>query len=118
LTFGQPLLTALTIWFACSTFNKEIAETGALFAVGPLINVPFSNRKYFSALIKNSDIVTIEYISELVARKTVELTTSKITDCAQSTSQSLIDKPSELIVSMSNEILKFQILDKTTKVSL
>jgi hypothetical protein len=118
MTFGHPLLTAIIIWFVCSTFNKEIAETGVLFVAGSLLRIPFSDRKYFSTLVKESGAVTIEYFSELLKRKTINLTTSEITDFTQSTSRHLIDKPSELTVTISNQLLKFKILDKTTKVSL
>lgn len=118
MTFGHPLLTAIIIWFACSTFNKEIAQTGVLFVAGSLLRIPFSDRKYFSNLVKETGAVTIEYFSELLRRKTINLTTSEITDFTQSTSRHLIDKPSELTVTMANQILKFKILDKTTKVSL
>jgi hypothetical protein len=61
LTFGHPLFTAIIIWFVCSTFNKELAETGVLFVAGSLLRIPFSNRKYFSAIVKNSGAVRIEY---------------------------------------------------------
>ncbi|WP_153798838.1 hypothetical protein [Foetidibacter luteolus] len=118
MTFGHPLLTAIIIWFVCSTFNKEIAETGVLFVAGSLLRIPFSDRKYLSAVVKESGAVTIEYFSELLKRKTISLTTSDITGFTQSSSRKLIDKPSELTVIVSNETLKFKILDKTTKVSL
>jgi hypothetical protein len=62
--------------------------------------------------------LTIEYFSELLKRKTISLTTSEITDFTQSISRHLIDKPSELTVTIADQILKFKILDKTTKVSL
>jgi hypothetical protein len=118
MTFGHPLLTAIIIWVACSTFNKEIAETGALFVAGTLLRIPFSDRKYLSTVVKESGAVTIEYFSELLIRKTISLTTSEITDFKQSSSRHLIDKPSELTVTVSNQTMKFKILDKTTKVSL
>ena len=118
MTFGHPLLTAIILWFACSTFNKEIAETGVLFVAGSLLRMPFSDRKYLSAVVKESGAVTIEYFSELLKRKTISLTTSDITGFTQSSSRKLLDKPSELTVTVSNETLKFKILDKTTKVSL
>ncbi|NTS40909.1 hypothetical protein HRG84_08315 [Flavisolibacter sp. BT320] len=118
MTFGHPLLTASIIWLACSTFNKEIAMNGVVFVAGSLLRIPFSDKKYFSTYIKESGAVTIEYFSELLKRKTINLTTSEITDFTQSTSQNLIDKPSELTVTIANQILKFKILDKTTKVSL
>ena len=118
MTFGHPLLTGIIIWFVCSTFNKEIAETGVLFVVGTLLRIPFSDRKYLSTVVKESGVVTIEYFSELLIRKTISLTTSEITGFTQSTSRHLIDKPSELIVTVANQSLKFKILDKTTKVRL
>lgn len=118
MTFGHPLLTGVIIWLVCSTFNRDIAETGVLFVAGTLLRIPFSDRKYFSTFVKESGAVTIEYVSELLKRKTISLTTSEITDLTQSTSRHLIDKPSELTVTLSNQILKFKILDKTTKVSL
>ena len=118
MTFGHPLLTGIVIWSVCSTFSKDIAETGVLFVAGALLRIPFSDRKYFSTVVKESGAVTIEYFSELLKRKTISLTTSEITDFTQSTSRHLIDKPSELTVTLSNQILKFKILDKTIKVSL
>lgn len=118
MTFGHPLLTGIAIWTICSTFSKEIAETGILFIAGTLLRIPFSDRKYFSTFVKESGAMTIEYFSELLIRKTISLTTSEITYFTQSTTRSLIDKPSELTVTTTNETLKFKILDKTTKVSL
>ena len=118
MTFGHPLVTAIIMWIACSSFNKEIAEAGVLFVAGTLLRIPFSGRKYLSTVVKASGAVTIEYFSELLKRKTISLTTSDITEFAQSTSRHLIDKPSELVVIASNQILNFKILDKTTKVSL
>lgn len=118
MTFGHPLLTAAIIWFVCSTFNKEIAQSGVLFIAGSLLRIPFSDRKYLSTVVKNSGTVTIEYFSELLKRKTISLTTADITDITQSTSRRLIDKPSELVVTLSNQTLEFKILDKKTKVSL
>jgi hypothetical protein len=118
MTFGHPLLTAVVIWFVCSTFNKEIAETCVVFVAGSLLRIPFSDRKYFSNVIKESGAVTIEYFSELLKQKSITLTNSEITNFVQSPSQNFIDKPSELTVTVSNQILKFKILDKTTKVSL
>lgn len=118
LTFGHPLLSAIIIWFVCSTFNKEIAETGVLFVAGSLLRIPFSDRKYFSTLVKESGVVTIEYFSELLKRKTINLTISEITGLTQSVGRNLIDKPSELTLSISNQHIRFKILDKTTKVNL
>ena len=118
MTFGHPLLTAIVIWCVCSAFNKDIAETGVLFVAGTLLRIPFSDRKYLSTVVKESGAVTIEYFSELLKRKTISLTTSEITDFTQSTSRNLINKPSELTVTRANQIFKFKILDKTTKVSL
>ena len=117
-TFGHPLLTAAIIWLVCSTFNKEIAQSGVLFIAGSLLRIPFSDRKYLSKVVKKSGTVTIEYFSELLKRKTVSLTTSDITDFTQSTSRRLIGKPRELVVTLSNQTLEFKILDKTTEVSL
>lgn len=118
MTFGHPLLTAAVIWFVCLTFNKEIAQSGVLFIAGSLLRIPFSDRKYFSTVVKNSGMITIEYFSELLKRKTISLTSSDITNFTQSTSRRLIDKPRELVVTLSNQTLEFKILDKTTKVSL
>ncbi|TWI77975.1 hypothetical protein IQ13_4218 [Lacibacter cauensis] len=118
MTFGHPLLTAIIIWFACPIFNKEIAETAALFVAGTLLRLPFSQRKYFSTVVKESGAVTIEYFSELLIRKTIRLTTSEITDFKQLVSRHLIDKPSEMTVTIVNQTMKFILLDKTTKVSL
>lgn len=118
ITFGHPLLTATIIWFICSAFSKEIAQTGILFVAGSLLRVPFSDRKYLSTVGEKSGAVTIEYFSELLRRKTISLTTSDITDFTQSTSRHLIDKPGELTVTAAKQTLKFKILDKTTKASL
>ena len=118
MTFGHPLLTGIVIWFVCSIFNKDIAETGILFVAGTLLRIPFSDRKYFSTVVKESGAVTIEYFSELLKRKTISLTASEIADFTQSPSLHLIDKPSELKVTTANQILKFKILDKTTQVIL
>ena len=118
MTFGHPLLTATVIWFVCSTFNKEIAQSGVLFIAGSLLRIPFSDRKYLSTVVKNSGTITIEYFSELLKRKTISLTPSDITDFTQSTSRRLFDKPRELVVTLSNQKLEFKILDKTTKISL
>ena len=118
MTFGHPLLTAIIIWLACSTFNKEIADTGVLFVAGTLLRIPFSDRKYLSSFVKESGAVTIEYFSELLIRKAIRLTTSEITAIKQSSSRQLIDKPSELTVTTSNQTIKFRILDKAAKVSL
>jgi len=118
MTFGHPILTGIVMWTICSTFNSEIAEMGVLFVAGTLLRIPFSDRKYFSAFVKEAGGVKIEYFSELLIHKTISLTTSEITNFTQSTTRSLIEKPSELIVTTSKETLKFKILDKTTKVSL
>lgn len=118
LTFGHPLLTAAIIWLICSTFNKEVAQTGLLFIAGSLLRVPFSDRKYLSTVVEKSGTVTIEYFSELLKRKTISLATADITDFTQSTSRRLIDKPEELSVTASNQTLKFKILDDTIKVGL
>ncbi len=118
MTFGHPLLTGIAIWSVCSTFNNVIAETGVLFVAGTLLRIPFSDKRYFSTVVKESGTVVIEYYSELLRRKTIFLTTSEITDCTQSTSRHLIDKPSELTLTIPGQVLKFMILEKTTKVSL
>lgn len=118
ITFGHPLLTAIVIWCICPAFNKDIAGTGVLLVAGTLLRIPFSDRKYFSTVVKESGAVTIEYFSELLKRKTIRLATSEITDFTQSPGRHLIDKPSELKVTRANQTLKFKILDKTTKVGL
>lgn len=118
MTFGHPLLTAGIIWFACSAFNKEIAETGVLFVAGSLLRTPFSGRKYFLNLVNKPGIVTVEYYTELLQRKTVSLSTTEITEFMQSASRRLIDKTSELRVTIADETLEFIILDKATKISL
>jgi len=118
MTFGHPLLTGIVIWFVCSSFNKEIAETGVLFVAGSFLRIPFSDRKYFSTVVKESGAVTIEYFSELLKRNTIHLTISEITDFTQSTSRHLKDKPSELTVTTAKQIWKFKILDKKAKLGL
>jgi hypothetical protein len=118
ITFGHPLLAAIIIWSVCSTFNKEIAETGVLFVAGTLLRIPFSDKKYFSTVVKESGAVTIEYFSELLKRNTISLLTSEITAFTQSSCRNIFDKPSELTVSVSNQTLKFKILDKNTRINL
>ena len=112
LTFGHPVLTGVLIWLACSTFNREIAETGVLFIAGTFLRIPFSNRKYFATVIKDKGLVTIEFVTELLKRKTIQIAISEIKDISQSKSRSLINKPSELTLTLSNHALKFNILDK------
>src|SRR3954468_20323905 len=62
-TFGHPLLTGIFIWFACSSFNRDIAETAVSFVAGTILRIPFYPRKYFLRLVKESENVTIEYMS-------------------------------------------------------
>ena len=118
ITIMHPLLTGFFIWFVCSFFNKEIAEAGVLCVAGTLLRLPFSDKKYFSTLVKDSGVVRIEYFSELIKRKTISLKTSEIIDLTQNKTTHLIDKPSELTVTLSNQVLTFKILDKTTQVFL
>jgi hypothetical protein len=119
ITFGHPLLAGIVIWSLCPAFNRQIAEAGVLLIAGTLLRLPFSDRKYFSAIIKESGAVTIEYFSELLKRKTVHLTTSEITDFTRSTGRRLVDKPAQLNMFIANQtILTFIILEKTASESL
>ncbi|MFC0773263.1 hypothetical protein [Terrimonas alba] len=118
LTFGHPLLSGIFIWLVCSTFNREIAEIGVLFVAGTFLRIPFSDRKYFSNLIRESGVVTIEYVTELLKRRTVQIIISEVKDFRQSKSRHLIDKLSELTVTLPTEILTFKILDKNEEALL
>lgn len=118
LTFGHPLLTATFIWLLCYSFNQEIAETGVLLVAGTLLRIPFSDRKYFSNLIKGSGGVTIEYVTELLKTKKVQISISEIKNFAQSKNRYLIDKPSELKVTLPTQNLTFKILDKNRNITL
>lgn len=118
LTFGHPLLSGVFIWLLCSTFNQGIAETGVLFVAGTFLRLPFSDIKYFSSLIKGSGVVKIEYVTELLKRKTIQIEVSDVKDFKQSTSRHLIDKPSELTVTLSTKSLIFKILDKNRSIIL
>jgi len=117
-TFGHSLFTAIFIWLVCSTFNKEMGETAVFLVAGSLLRVPFSDRKYFLTLTIESGVISIEYFTELLNRKVIKLTNSEILRFEQSVSQKFIEKPSELVVTSETQNLTFQILDKTTKVSL
>lgn len=118
LTFGHPLLTGIIIWLAGSALNREIAEVGVLLVAGTLLRIPFSNRKYFSSVIKEPGVITIKYFSELLKRKSISWNTADMIGYTQSASRSLLVKPTELTITLKNKVLKFVILDKTTKVSL
>src|SRR5215813_4865427 len=65
MTFGHPVVTGVFIWLLCSPFNREIAETGVVAIAGTLLRIPFSDKKYFSKLIKEQGFVIIEYMTEL-----------------------------------------------------
>lgn len=117
ITYGRPLLGAVVVWLACAPFDKEIAELTVLLVAGTLLRIPFSEKKYFSSLAKETGTVTIEYFSELLQRKTIILTRAEITSFEQSTSSRFLDKPSGLTVSIPQEVLEFTLLNKI-KVSL
>ncbi len=118
LTFGHPLLSGLFIWLVGSTFNAEITETGVLFVAGTFLRMPFSDRKYFSNLIKELGVVTVEYVTELLKHKTVQIKISEVKDFTQTKNRHLIDKPSELTVTLSTQSLIFKILDKNRNITL
>ena len=116
MTFGHPVVTGVFIWLLCSPFNREIAETGVVAIAGTLLRIPFSDKKYFSKLIKEQGFVIIEYMTELSKRKHVELTISEIKDFSQSRNRYLIDLPSELIATLPDRTLIFSVLDKKREV--
>lgn len=118
LTFGHPLLSGVFIWLVCSTFNREVAEIGVLLIAGTFLRIPFSDRKYFSKFIKESGKVTIEYVTELLKVKTVQISISEIKDFKQPKSRNLIDMPSELRVTLPTQSLIFKILDKNRRITL
>ena len=107
LSFGHPLFSGIFIWLVCSTFNRDIAGTGVLFVAGNFLGIPFSDRKYFSGLVKESGVLTIEYVSELLKRKTIKIALSEVTDFSQS--------KSSLTVTLPNETLTFKILDRNVE---
>ena len=118
LTFGHPILAAIFIWLLCSMFNPEIAKTGVLIVGGSLLRIPFSDRKYFSSLARESGVLTITYVSELLKRKVIKIDISEIKGLTQSKSDRLIDKPSELLVTLPNQTLSFKILEKNFDASV
>lgn len=111
-TFIHPLVGATIIWTICSTFNRDIAETGVLFMAGAFFRIPFSKKKYLANLLKESEAVTVEYVTELLRLRTIRIASSEITDFNQSKSIRLIDKPSGLTINLLEETLTFEILDK------
>jgi hypothetical protein len=68
--------------------------------------------KYFLRLVEDSETVSIEYFSELMQKKKIELKATDIERISQSDGRRLIDKPSDLTVSLPDQILTFKILKK------
>lgn len=118
MTFGHPILAGILIWILGSLFNEEIAKVGVLLVIGTLLRIPFSGKKYFSNIKKESGQVTLEYLSELLRRKRITLATSEIRQVSQSKIKNLFDKPSTLSVALQDQTLKFMVLDKTRKIFL
>jgi len=87
------------------------AKTGLVFVAGTFLRIPFSDRKYLTNFIRESGGVTIEFMSELLRRKTVKVAVSEIKNFEQSKSLRLIEKPSELTVTSSTQTLTSTILD-------
>jgi len=112
MTLGHPLASATLLWFGCSIFNQTIAEYSVLFVCGSLLRTPFSSVKYFSNYVEDLGTVSIEYFSELMQKKTIQLRAAEIETISQDDAKRLIDKPSYLIVSLPNQTLKFKILDR------
>ncbi len=118
MTFGQPLFGGVLIWLLCSTFNRDIADTAVLFVAGTILRTPFSDRKYFTDIIKEPGIITIKYVTELLRSKSVQIIVSEIKELKQSKSKNLIDKPSELTVLLLTHSLTFKILNKNLDISI
>jgi hypothetical protein len=111
-TLGHPLVTIIILWFGCSFFSQPIAEFSVAFVCGTLLRIPFSDVKYFLRLVEDSETVSIEYFSELMQKKKIELKATDIERISQSDGRRLIDKPSDLTVSLPDQILTFKILKK------
>ena len=118
MTFGHPLLSGVLIWLMFSTFNRGVADIAVLFVTGTILRTLFSDRKYFSDIIKKPGVITVKYVTELLRSKSVQIVVSEIKDLKQSKSKNLIDKPSELIVSLPTKSLTFKILDKNLDISI
>jgi hypothetical protein len=112
LTLGHPLLTGVILWYGCSLFNHEIAETCVLLVGGSLLRVPFSDRRYFSRFTRDSKSLTIEYITPLMFRRTAEIPLTEIQAVKQSANARVIDKPLTLTLTTTDKTIEFDVLDK------
>ena len=114
LTFGHPVITCLAVWILLSLFNRD-TTTALFFMVGVLLRSAFSNSKYFVKLDRTEKEISINYISPLLRNRIIIIPVSRIQNSSVSTAKGLYDKPSIYNINLTDETIRFYVLDQVTK---
>ncbi|HEX7846718.1 MAG TPA: hypothetical protein VF476_13030 [Chitinophagaceae bacterium] len=112
LSLGHPILAGIIVWFGCLMFSREIAETAVLLVAGSLLRLPFSGRKYFQSLMKDPEIIIINYVTPIMRMKSVRIPLTAMQELSYSKSKNFIDKPSRLTIKFTDQIITIDILNK------